>query len=142
MDTAAFALLCLAAAAAAQQAPCTLTVQVDGFRNQKGTLGVRVFKTSDGWPEQDGKALFDSGFPIAGKERSLHVSLPPGRYAVAVLHDENSNHKMDRNLLGIPKEGFGFSDNPKVWLSAPPFDAAAFDLACPATDVRIHLIYK
>jgi uncharacterized protein (DUF2141 family) len=62
--------------------------------------------------------------------------------AVVVLHDENLNHKLDRNLVGIPKEGFDLSNNPKGMLSAPGFDTATFDVMCPATDVRIHLIYK
>jgi uncharacterized protein (DUF2141 family) len=142
MGAAAFALLCLTALAGAQPGPCTLTVHVDGFRNQKGDLRVSVFKTPDGWPEQEERAFFHSGFPLTGKESLAQLSLPPGRYAVVVLHDENSNHKLDRNFLGIPREGFGFANNPKVMLSAPGFDAAALDVACPATDVRIHLIYK
>jgi len=122
MGLAAPALLCLAAAAGAQPGTCTLTVHVDGFRNQR--------------------AFFHKGFPIAGTESSAQVSLPPGRYALVVLHDENSNHKLDRNFLGIPKEGFGFANNPRVMLIAPGFDTAAFEVACPATDLRIHLIYK
>lgn len=139
---AAFALLCLTIAAGAQSGPCMLTVHVDRFRNQKGDLGVSVFKTPEGWPEQNDKAFFHAGFPIAGKDSSAQLSLPPGRYAIVVLHDENSNHKLDRNFLGIPREGFGFANNPRVLLSPPGFDTAALDVACPATDVRIHLIYK
>ena len=137
---AACTLLCLTAGA--QPAACTLTVHVEGFRNQKGDLGVNVFKTPDGWPEQNDKAFFHKGFPIAGTESSAQVSLPPGRYALVVLHDENSNHKLDRNFLGIPKEGFGFANNPRVLLTPPNFDTAAFEVTCPATDLRIRLIYK
>ena len=142
IGAAACALLCLTVAAGAQSGPCTLTVHVDGFRNQKGDLGVSVFKAREGWPEENDKAFFHHGFPITGKESSAQLSLPPGRYAVVVLHDENSNHKLDRNFVGIPKEGFGFSNNPKVNLTAPGFDKAVFDVACPATDLQIHLIYK
>ncbi len=136
-------LVAVSAALAAAQAPtCTVHVRVDGFRNQKGDLGVTVFSSSSGWPEQNEKALFHSGFPIAGKEATATLQLPPGRYAFAVLHDENSNHKLDRNFVGFPKEGFGFSNNPAVHLSAPGFDAAVTQVSCPATDVVIHLIYK
>jgi len=142
MGATACALLCLTAAASAQSATCTLTVRVDGFRNQKGKLDVNVFKTPEGWPEQNDKAFFNAGFPIAGKESSAQLSLPPGRYAIVVLHDENSNHKLDRNFLGIPREGFGFANNPRVLLNPPGFDTAAIVMTCPATDVRIHLIYK
>jgi uncharacterized protein (DUF2141 family) len=142
MGATACALLCLTAAAGAQSATCTLTVHVDGFRNKKGDLGVSIFKTPEGWPEQNDKAFFHKGFPIAGKESSAQLSLPPGRYAIVVLHDENSNHKLDRNFLGIPREGFGFANNPRVLLNPPGFDTAAIVMTCPATDVRIHLIYK
>ena len=52
----------------------------------------------------------------------------PGRYAIAVFHDENGNGKMDKALL-IPKEGFGFSRDAPVRMGPPPFSAAAFDVA-------------
>lgn len=135
---------CLASSpyASAQAAKCALTVHVDGFRNQKGDLGVTVFNSPDGWPEQNEKALQHQAFPFSGASGIAKLELPAGRYSIAVLHDENSNHKLDRNFLSIPKEGFGFSNNPKVSLSAPGFNAAAFQLTCPATDISIHLIYK
>lgn len=131
-----------ASAASAQTAACTVTLHVDGFRNQKGDLGVTVFQSPDGWPENNDKALQHGGYPFTGNSASVILTLPPGRYAFAVIHDENSNHKLDRNFIGIPKEGFGFSNNPKVYLSAPGFEAVATPVACPATDISIHLIYK
>lgn len=139
----AFALIAASAVfAAAQSSTCTVNIHVDGFRNQKGDLGVTVFNSPTGWPEQNEKALFHSGFPITARQSTATIQLPPGRYSFAVLHDENSNHKLDRNFIGIPKEGFGFSNNPAVRLTAPGFDAAATQVSCPATDVVIHLIYK
>lgn len=128
--------------ALAQSAACTLIVHVDGFRNQKGDLGVTVFNSAEGWPERNDKALQHAGYPFSGDKATVRVQVPPGRYGVAVLHDENSNHKLDRNFIGFPKEGFGFSNNPKVNLSAPNFSAAAFQVACPTTEISIHLIYK
>jgi uncharacterized protein (DUF2141 family) len=126
----------------AQTGACTLTIHVDGFRNQKGELGVTVFKSPDGWPENNDKALLHGGYPFSGNSGTVRLELPPGRYAVAVIHDENSNHKLDRNFMSIPKEGFGFSNNPHVLLTAPKFDTAAFQLACPSAELSIHLIYK
>jgi uncharacterized protein (DUF2141 family) len=121
---------------------CKLVVHIQGFRNQKGDAGVTVFKTADGWPEDNDKAFVHNGHPFSGHDTTVELQLPPGRYAIAVLHDENSNHKLDRNMLGWPKEGFGFSNNPKVGLSAPSFDAAAIQVSCPATATTIRLIYK
>jgi uncharacterized protein (DUF2141 family) len=125
-----------------QTATCTVTLHVDGFRNQKGDLGVTVFKSPDGWPENNIKALQHGGYPFSGSSAIVKLDLPPGRYAFAVIHDENSNHKLDRNFVGYPKEGFGFSNNPKVYLTAPGFETASTQVACPATDISIHLIYK
>ena len=128
--------------ATAQSETCQVAVHVDGFRNQRGDLGVNVFRSPDGWPEENGKTVFHSGFPIPGDHATAQFNLPPGRYAIVVLHDENSNHKLDRNFLGIPKEGFGFSNNPKVGLSAPRFESATLQVSCPTTETSIHLIYK
>ena len=121
---------------------CPVTLHVDGFRNHTGRLGVTVFRTTDGWPEDNEKAFFHDNFPITGDQTTVNLNLPAGRYAIAVLHDENSNHKLDRNFLGYPKEGFGFTNNPKVHLTAPSFDTTAVALSCPGTELTVHLIYK
>ena len=121
---------------------CRLVVHIDGFRNAKGDAGVTVFTSSDGWPEHNDKALQHGAYPIRDGKATAELQLPPGRYGVAAIHDENSNHKLDRNMFGIPKEGFGFVNNPKVTLSAPSFDKAAIEVRCPVTETTIHLIYK
>src|SRR5580704_15415446 len=121
---------------------CKLIVHIDGFRNEKGNAGITVFTSSDGWPENNDKAFMHSGHPFTGDKVTTELPLPPGRYAIAALHDENSNHKLDKNMMGWPKEGFGFSNNPKVNLSAPSFDKAAMQVTCPITEITIHLIYK
>jgi uncharacterized protein (DUF2141 family) len=121
---------------------CALVIHVLDFRNQKGDLGVTVFTSPDGWPEKNDKSYFHASFPISGQQATAQIHLPPGRYAIAVIHDENSNHKLDRNLFGIPKEGFGFVNNPKVAFSAPDFNTASIEVACPKTETTIHLIYK
>ncbi len=124
---------------------CTLRIHVDGLRNSNGVVGSVIFKSPDGWPENKDKSFRNGPTPIVPGERQATVvweHLPPGDYGVAVIHDENSNAKLDRNFIGIPKEGFGFANNPHVGLSAPPFDAAVVHLQCPATETAIHLRYK
>ena len=145
----AFILIALATCAAgAQQAPapqlCTLRIHVDGFHNTRGNLGTIVFASPDGWPEDESKCMRHGPAPIDMSSRTATAEwkLPPGNYGVAAIHDENSNHKLDRNFLGIPKEGFGFANNPHVGLSAPPFQAAVVHVACPVAEITIHLIYK
>lgn len=63
-----------------------------------------------------------------GEVKAVFKNLPYGTYAIAILHDENSNGKMDFNLLGIPKEDYGFSNNAKGVLSAPSFKKASFKI--------------
>ena len=128
--------------ARAQSSGCQVVIHVYGFRNTKGDLGVNVFATADGWPEDNSKTLFHHGFAIDGDHATAEFSLPEGRYGIVVLHDENGNHKLDRNFIGIPKEGFGFANNPKVRLSPPVFESAILKVACPRTETTIQLIYK
>ncbi len=138
-------LMCLSAGAPCQSPSaetCKLIVHIDGFRNQKGNAGITVFTSPDGWPENNDKAFMHSGHPFTGDKATMELQLPAGRYAIAAIHDENANHKLDRNMIGWPKEGFGFSNNPKVNLSAPSFNTAAMQVACPVTETTIHLIYK
>lgn len=123
---------------------CALRIHVDGFRNTKGNLGTVIFTSPQGWPEDLDKSYRHGPAPIDKSTRTAVAewTLPPGAYGVAAIHDENSNHKLDRNFLGIPKEGFGFANNPHVGLSAPGFDKALVRVACPVTDITIHLQYK
>ncbi len=131
--------------AAPPSSGCTLRIRVDGFRNTIGNLGTVLFTSPDGWPENLDKAFRHGPSPIDAQSRTAIATwqnLPPGNYGVAVIHDENSNHKLDRNFFGYPKEGFGFANNPHVGLSAPDFKQALVLVACPVTEVTIHLIYK
>ena len=134
---------------AAMPSGCTLLIHVDGFRNLAGNLGTVLFTAPDGWPEDLSKAFRHGPAPIDPATRTAMAEwtgLPPGDYGVAAIHDENGNHKLDRNFFGVPKEGFGFANNPHVGLSAPAFHEALVHLACPApgakTEITIHLIYK
>lgn len=122
---------------------CTLSIHVTGFRNTKGLLGAELFTSSAGWPEDVDRAYRHASFPIHGTESTaVFDHLPPGRYSIVVLHDENENEKLDRNLLQVPKEGFGFANNPHVLLIAPALEKAAVAVTCPVTRTDITLIYK
>jgi uncharacterized protein (DUF2141 family) len=126
-------------------ATCTLRIHVDGFRNTRGNLGTIIFRSPDGWPEDKQKSFLHGPAPIDTKSRTavaVWPGLAPGDYGVAAIHDENSNAKLDRNLIGIPKEGFGFANNPHVGFGPPPFEQAIVHVACPATEITIHLQYR
>jgi uncharacterized protein (DUF2141 family) len=122
---------------------CSLIIHVTGFRNTKGLLGAELFTSSAGWPEDVSKSFRNDHFPIQGNHATARFDhVPAGRYGVVVLHDENENQKLDRNLLTVPKEGFGFANNPHVLLVAPPIEKATIPVNCPTTTTEIRLIYK
>lgn len=121
---------------------CTLNVHVTGIRNQKGYLAALAYASSKGWPEGKDKASAKESATIRGSQATVSLDVPPGEYAVAVLHDENENQKLDRDFLGIPTEGFGFSNNPHVFLSAPSFKKAEVKVGCPVTNIHVKMIYK
>jgi uncharacterized protein (DUF2141 family) len=133
----------LSALPASSGGNCSLTIHVTGFRNTKGLLGAELFTSSAGWPENVAKSFRHQHFPIQGNHATARFDhIPAGRYGVVVLHDENENEKLDRNLLMVPKEGFGFANNPRILLVAPPIEKATIPVTCPATTTEIHLIYK
>ena len=123
---------------------CALRIQVDGLRNSTGVVGSVIFASPGGWPEDTSKSVhhWPTEIPPGKREATASWELPPGDYGIAVIHDENRNHKLDRNFLGIPKEGFGFANNPHVGLSAPPFSAGIVKVTCPVTEINVHMIYK
>jgi uncharacterized protein (DUF2141 family) len=132
-----------AASPAANEGKCSLIIHVTGFRNTKGLLGAELFTSSAGWPEDVSKSFRHEHFPIQGDHATARFDhIPAGKYGVVVLHDENENQKLDRNVLLVPKEGFGFANNPNVLLTAPPIEKATIPVACPQTTTEIHLIYK
>ena len=65
----------------------------------------------------------------------------PGRYAIALLHDENDNGKADRALGMMPREGFGFSRDAKVRMGPPKFDEAAIDIGNAPVNQTIRMRY-
>jgi uncharacterized protein (DUF2141 family) len=68
-------------------------------------------------------------------------NLLPGRYAVAFYHDENHNERHDRNLIGIPIEGFGFTRDPTVVLTPPSFEECTIDVTDRGAEVSVHVKY-
>jgi uncharacterized protein (DUF2141 family) len=135
--------VCVYASPVASEGNCSLIIHVTGFRNTKGLLGAELFTSSAGWPEEVDKSFRHAHFPIEGDHATARFDrIPAGKYGVVVLHDENENQKLDRNVLMVPKEGFGFANNPHVLLTAPPMEKATIPVTCPSTTTAIHLIYK
>lgn len=114
-----------------------LTVSVTNVRTDKGTLMVSVAKSEAGWNNQE-KPVAATRLAATGKDAVLHFTLPAGTYAVQVMHDENDNGKLDANFMGIPIEGYGFSNNPQAMRKAN-FDEAKFTLTDAPSSIVIKL---
>lgn len=122
----------------------TLTVRVTGERNTKGKIIVYLFRNPQGFPTDTSKIIRQQSAPIDPSTMTARVAfkdLPPGTFAVTVLHDENDNGKMDTNFLGIPTEGYGASNDPNK-MRAPTFEEAKFLLNAieQTVDVKLHYV--
>jgi uncharacterized protein (DUF2141 family) len=112
----------------------SVEVSVSGLRNMKGQLMVCLTKNPKGFPDctKDASAAKKMVPAAQAASFSFH-GITPGTYAIAIVHDENKNNKMDLSLF-IPKEGFAFSRNPTITVGPPKFKSAAF--AVGAADVK------
>ena len=130
----------LAASEASADAGVTLTVHASGLRNQKGALVCRLFASGEGFPAKP-TYLAERRVKIPGTEANCEFrDIRPGVYAVALFHDENGNGKLDTNILGIPSEGVGTSNNKRPLIGPPSFSDAKFRLEHDG-GVRVTLHY-
>lgn len=129
-----------AAMQGAQPSESTVDIDLSGLRSARGTVHVCLTAKPKHFPDckSDPAALRASA---AARQAQLHLEhVRPGRYAIAVFHDENSNRNLDK-LAGIPKEGFAFSRNPSIKFRAPRFEEVAIDLAPGTNQTRLKMHY-
>ena len=124
----------------AQTEGSSLQLYITEASNDQGMIRVLIFSQATGFPDNPTKAIKSYSLPPKNGAVSISVAgLPPGSYAVAVIHDKDGNGKLSTNVIGYPTERFGFSNNPKVYFSPPSFDKAAIPLGKTPQIVRIVL---
>jgi len=118
----------------------TLEIDVSGLRSSKGIILICLTANPASFPDCEGgkdsrllRVFANKVGPIAVK------GLAPGSYAVSLVHDENANGRLDKAIL-IPREGFGFSRNPKITFGPPKFSAV--EVAVGRGDVKIPVKMK
>lgn len=120
----------------------TLTLELTALRNHTGLVNVALFDGPVGFPSDVSQAVRSGCFPITDLPLTIEFAdLPYGQYAATVHHDENMDATLNCNALGIPKEGVGFSGNPKIWKGIPPFQRALFEFAPGSPIVSITMKY-
>jgi uncharacterized protein (DUF2141 family) len=123
-------------------APGSLQITVNGLKNTTGQIGLLLFTQKDGFPSDYTKAFRQELVSITGKEVTYtFTDIPAGNYAVTVMHDENNNKKLDTNFIGIPKEGYGFSNNVSVSFGPPKFDDAVIVVQDGKIMLEINMNY-
>ena len=114
-----------------------LNVNVADGPAAEATLYVALY--NDAASYADSKAVASQTAPMqGGKARLVFTGLAPGRYALRAFADENGNGKLDTNLMGMPTERYGFSNDAKGNRAAPAFEAAAFSVDADLQTV-VHL---
>ena len=123
------------------QPQATLEINVEGLRNARGMLHLCATRNPEHFPDcrGDPQAYRQS---VAASSRQLRLTnVAPGRYALSLFHDQNSNARLD-TFLGVPREGFGFSRNPVIRFGAPKFDSVGIELVpgFARTEVRMQYL--
>ena len=120
-----------------------LAVEISGLKQTEGQVCLNLFDSSSGFPSNRDVAVrgrcinTSASAPLV----ATFANLAPGSYAVSVFHDANSDYKFNRNFVGIPTEGYGFSRNPSIRTGPPDFEEAVFLVAGQETRIEIELNY-
>ncbi|HET8724123.1 MAG TPA: DUF2141 domain-containing protein [Anaeromyxobacteraceae bacterium] len=123
-------------------ATATLVVEVEGLKDDRGTLHAALYASEDGFPTKPEKALRQVDAPIAGgRARATFDGLAPGGYAVAAYHDENGDGKLDTGFLGIPTEGLGASNDAKGFMGPPSFEKARVEVKAGENRITVRITY-
>jgi len=135
-----FLSLTLLLAAAGSAVAGDLSVTITGVRSSGGQMRLAIFNNPVDFPS--GRSVVTRNVPAREGEMTVVIEgLAAGTYALALHHDENTNGKMDTSLLGLPQEGYGFSNDAPVFLGAPPFADAAVTVPEEGKEITARMVY-
>lgn len=115
-----FAILCICSAISFAQ--YTLSIKISNLRSNNGQIHLFIFDKNQNKLEEVNKKIENNECTITIE------NLSTGEYAFKYFHDENNNDKVDCNWMGIPKEGYGFSNNARGNFGPPPFEDWIFEM--------------
>ncbi|MHC5536900.1 DUF2141 domain-containing protein [Singulisphaera rosea] len=135
----------------------SLTIDLVGFKDTSGKASIRLFDNGNSFKSADirkdrkevekyFRSLVDVPIQVAGNNLSARckiANLQPGEYAAFAFHDGNGNGKVDSNLVGVPTEGFGFSNDVRPQVlpipKSPTWKAVSFVVQPGENSIRIHV---
>jgi uncharacterized protein (DUF2141 family) len=126
------------------QSKSTLTVHINGIRNTKGKIHIALFRDAKGFPSDIASAVAAQKLEIAPQTLSataVFADLPQGVYAVSLFHDENLTGKLEYDAQGVPRQGYGLSNNPDTSHGPPTPEQGKFQLNQPEATIEIKLVY-
>ncbi|MCU0442692.1 MAG: DUF2141 domain-containing protein [Bacteroidia bacterium] len=107
----------------------TVELTISNLRNFDGEIGIGIYQNDDGF--QNEQSYINKKFSKAQTKNgrlTVTFTIEAGTYGIALLDDENKNNKMDYSFIGIPKEGFGFSNYYHTGLTKPHFNQFKFEV--------------
>lgn len=117
-----------------------LTLTVNNISNSNGVIRILLFQGPEGFPDQPKLAFQNASIKIINnKATHTFKNLPEGTYAISLFHDSQNTGKLRTNTFGIPKDGYGFSNNAASLVGAPSFEKAAFKLTKDVKQINIKL---
>lgn len=137
-------MLALLPGLAVAQSPCPgIHVKILNIKNSTGTVACALFESAEGFPTDYLREATNVMVIKIRKDQARcdFEDIPPGTYAMVVIHDENMNGMLDTNFLGVPTEGYGFSNDARGVLGPPAFSAASFPYDGQNLELTMSLQY-
>ena len=120
----------------------SIRIAVVGLHSNDGEVRCALYSSAEGFPDGFTKAAKTTSAKITNEQAICEFdAVVPGDYAISTYQDENSNGKLDRNFIGMPKEGVGASNDAKGSFGPPKFDDARFSYKGGLQQLTIHLRY-
>lgn len=122
----------------------SLTIHIVDLRNNQGTVKISLYNSASGYATQSKAGAYKiAALPIRNNQAVWQIkNLPPGQYSVLFFHDEIGTGVMEKNMLGIPKEGYGWSGGNGGKSKVPPFEQTSFSVVAGQNNrVTGHMLY-
>ncbi|UJR85685.1 DUF2141 domain-containing protein [Sandaracinus amylolyticus] len=123
-----------------EEAPAIVVV-MRGLRNDRGVASAGLYGSQSTWTHSGREVATCNGPVVDRVSRCRLENVPPGRYAIGVMHDEDNDGHFDTGFLGIPSEGYGFSRDARGTLGPPSFDSASFEYVGGVLTVPVTMRY-
>ena len=116
----------------------TISIDITNIRSKKGKIAVAVFTNNEAFKKE--QTFYNKSYSkcnIINGAMTIKLKLEPGTYGISILDDKNNDGEMEYNLIGMPKEGYGFSNFFHRGINRPEFDD--FDFILDKNDIRVQV---